>query len=188
MMTAGSKDKAHSIRKTATSVSTAPRRKAALLSFFKPVRTWQRPLKNSAAQRSVRIGKSGRGRRRGKSNGISAPGQMEGTTEDQQQHSSSLQFGQSFGEADFRHSSGEHPQSAHFISSLIILRLWRGPPALRSVEDDDQDNDKHNNDNSSEDADYGRPEERNRSDSDYSVDVLPRKRHGVDLEQISKSA
>ena len=46
---------------------------------------------------------------------------MEGLTEDQQQHSSSLQLGQSSGEAVTRHSLGAQAQSAHLITNFADI-------------------------------------------------------------------
>jgi uncharacterized protein with GYD domain len=116
------------------------------MSVIMPARLWPGFDKRTPQPTKVRIGKSGRGQRRGKSNGISAPDQMEGLTKKhlqkqeqhhnkeccqrrregvddlhssltpwtafQQQHSSSLQAGQSIAEGASRHSSGEQPQSA----------------------------------------------------------------------------
>ena len=84
------------------------------------------------------FGKSGRGQRRGKSNGISAPDQMEGQSAtpwmaSQQQQTSSLQAGQSTAEGASRHSPGAQSQSAQRITNLAVmvaatsLRLIRLP-------------------------------------------------------------
>jgi len=92
----------------------------------------------------------------------------------------SLQFGQSFGEADFRHSSGEQPQSAHFIR--FVSRPFNGPSlTLLRVENHDECDNERNHDNASEDAYYGRPEESDCSDANDSIDVLPRERHDASV-------
>jgi len=106
---------------------------------------------------------------------------MEGLpwTEDQQQHSSSLQFGQSRGEAARRHSSGEHPHSAH-CAFIACARRWLGSltPLLAFENHDHQDNE-HDNEKPSPDVDEGHPEQGDHTQANHPKDILPSYRQGA---------